>query len=175
MTSTIGLGVPVPKMLRESQMDSHPVASADPIAAVTGAWTLPFTAYLLLLSNRVVYQRVKNKQWIGDKLSSEKNNTGNHENPDPLFLASRCHMNFLENVPLAFLLTAIAELNGANRSMLNYAMAALFALRVGHVEAGLRGKDTLASGRIVGLFGTQGFLAGMAAYTAYLVKGYWGY
>ncbi|KAL8751381.1 MAG: hypothetical protein Q9199_006453 [Rusavskia elegans] len=158
MSSTIGLGLPVPKML-----------------PVTGAWTLPFTAYLLLLSNRVVYQRIKHKQWIGDKLNSEKDSTGNPENPDPLFLEGRCHLNFLENVPLAFILTAIAELNGANRSVLNYAMAALFAMRVGHVEVGLRGNGTMATGRPIGLFGTQGFLAGMAVYTAYLVKGYWGY
>lgn len=26
-----------------------------------------------------------------------------------------------------------------------------------------------------GYLGTQGFLAGMAVYTTYLVKGYWGY
>ena len=26
-----------------------------------------------------------------------------------------------------------------------------------------------------GYFGTQGFIAGMAAYSGYLVKGYWGY
>ena len=152
-----------------------PIASADAFTAVTGVWTVPFTAYLLLLTNRVVYQRVKNKQWIGDKLNSEKNTTGDAENPDPLFLEGRCHMNFLENVPLAFILTAIAELNGANRTVLNYAMAALFALRVGQVEVGLRGKGTMASGRPIGLFGTQGFMAGMAMYTAYLVKGYWGY
>ncbi|KAL8880989.1 MAG: hypothetical protein Q9198_001712 [Flavoplaca austrocitrina] len=142
---------------------------------VTGVWTVPFTAYLLLLSNRVVHQRIKNKQWIGDKLNSEKNTAGDAENPDPLFLEGRCHMNFLESVPFAFILTAIAELNGANRTVLNYAMAALFALRVGHVEVGLRGKGTMAPGRPIGLFGTQGLMAGMAMYTAYLVKGYWGY
>ncbi|KAL8705611.1 MAG: hypothetical protein Q9201_001298 [Fulgogasparrea decipioides] len=158
MSSTIGLGVPVPKML-----------------PVTGTWTLPFTGYLLLLMNRVVYQRIKNKQWIGDKLDGEKDKTGDHRKPDPLYLEGRCHMNFVENVPFAFLLTAIAELNGANRTILNYAMAALFALRIGQVELGLRGKDTLAPGRIIGLLGTQGFLGGMAAYGTYLVKGYWGY
>ncbi|KAI4206657.1 MAG: hypothetical protein LQ349_009914 [Xanthoria aureola] len=158
MSSTIGLGVPVPKML-----------------PVTGAWTVPFTAYLLLLSNRVVYQRIKNKQWIGDHLNNPDNKNHTTDNPDPLFLESRCHLNFLENVPLAFVFAAIAELNGADRSVLSYAMAALFALRVGHVEIGLRGKGTMANGRPIGMFGTQGFLAGMAAYTAYLVKGYWGY
>ncbi|KAI4258038.1 MAG: hypothetical protein L6R42_005329, partial [Xanthoria sp. 1 TBL-2021] len=58
---------------------------------VTGAWTLSFTAYLLLLSNRVVYQRIKHKQWIGDRINSEKDSTGNPEKPDPLFLEGRCH------------------------------------------------------------------------------------
>ncbi|KAL8709166.1 MAG: hypothetical protein Q9220_006046 [cf. Caloplaca sp. 1 TL-2023] len=140
---------------------------------VTGTWTLPFTAYLLLLTNRVVYQRIKNKQWIGSHIDPKKD--GDSDNPDPLFLESRCHMNFLENVPLAFVLAAIAELNGGNRTVLNYAMAALFAVRIGHVEIGLRGKGTMASGRPLGLFATQGVLAGLAAYGTYLVKGYWGY
>ncbi|KAI4133509.1 MAG: hypothetical protein LQ341_006160 [Variospora aurantia] len=158
MSSTIGLGVPVPKML-----------------PVTGAWTLPFTAYLLLLSNRVVYQRVKNKQWIGSQLKSDKDNTGNFDTPDPLFLNSRCHMNFLENVPYAFILTAVAELNGGNRTYLNYAMGILLAIRIGHVELGMRGKDTLGPGRPVGQFGTQALLGALAVYGTYLVKGYWGY
>ena len=84
-------------------------------------------------------------------------------------------MNFVENVPIAFILTALAELNGANRTYLNYAMAALLAVRIGHVELGLRAKNTMGPGRAMGIFGTQVFLAGMAVYTGYLVKGYWGY
>ena len=78
-------------------------------------------------------------------------------------------------MPLAFTLTAIAELNGANRKILNYSMAALLVLRVIHVELGLKGKDTVGWGRPIGFFGTQGFVAAMAAYSTYLVKGYWGY
>lgn len=84
-------------------------------------------------------------------------------------------MQFLETVPYAFVLTAIAELNGGNRTILNYAMAILFALRVGHIEMGLRSKDTFGAGRPLGVFGTQGLMAGLAAYGAYLSKGYWGY
>ncbi|KAL8664402.1 MAG: hypothetical protein Q9202_003092 [Teloschistes flavicans] len=136
---------------------------------VTGTWTLPFTAYLLFLSNRVVYQRIKNKKYLGDKLSAQA------AEPDQLFVENRCHQNFLENVPLAFTLAAIAELNGADRTILNYAFAALFALRIGHVELGIRSKDALGPGRLMGLLGSQAFLGGMAAYAAYLVKGYWGY
>ena len=67
----------------------------------------------------------------------------------------------------------VAELNGANRKVLNYALATLFALRVAHVEFGLKGKNALSIGRPIGFFGTQGFLGAMAAYSAYLIKGYW--
>ncbi|KAK5658094.1 hypothetical protein OQA88_2650 [Cercophora sp. LCS_1] len=34
-------------------------------------------------------------------------------NEDPLYIASRCHENFIENVPFALILAAVAELNGA--------------------------------------------------------------
>ncbi|KAI4177037.1 MAG: hypothetical protein LQ343_000517 [Gyalolechia ehrenbergii] len=158
MSSTIGLGVPVPKLL-----------------PVCGLWAVPFTAYMLLLSNRVIYQRLKHGQYIGDRLNSEKNNSGNHEKPDPLYLESRCHLNFLEHVPFAFVLAAIVEINGGNQVLLNYAMATLFALRIAHVEIGLRSKDTLGWGRAPGILGTQGLMAGMAVYGAYLVRDYWGY
>ncbi|KAL9603303.1 MAG: hypothetical protein Q9219_001326 [cf. Caloplaca sp. 3 TL-2023] len=150
---------------------SPPLVGARQIST----WALPFTAYLLLLSNRVIYQRLKHGQYIGGQLSTGNYKPGDHVNPDPLFLENRCLMNFLENVPLAFMLTAIAELNGGNRTWLNYAMAALFTFRISHVEIGLRSKDTLGPGRAPGILGTQGFLAGMAAYGTYLARDYWGY
>ncbi|KAL8931966.1 MAG: hypothetical protein Q9211_006617, partial [Gyalolechia sp. 1 TL-2023] len=113
---------------------------------------------MLLLSNRVIYQRLKNGQYLGDRLSSEKNSSGNHENPDPLYLESRCHLNFIEYVPFAFVLAAIAEINGGNRLLLNYAMATLFAMRIAHVEIGMRAKNTLGYGRAPGILGTQGLM-----------------
>lgn len=158
MSSSIGLGVPVPKL-----------------APVCGIWAVPFTAYMLLLSNRVIYQRLKNGQYIGDRLNSEKDNSGNHLNVDPLYLESRCHLNFLEHVPFAFILALIVEINGGDKTLLNYAMAVLFVLRIAHVEIGLRSKDTLGYGRAPGILGTQALMAGMAGYGAYLVRGYWGY
>lgn len=109
---------------------------------------------------------------MGDRF--EEGATSN-SNPDPLLLETRSHANFVENVPLAFTLTAIAELNGANRKVLNYAMATLFVLRILHVELGMKGKDTVGWGRPTAFFGTQAFFAGMAAYSTWLVKGYWGY
>lgn len=84
----------------------------------------------------------------------------------------------IENVPLAFILLGVAELNGGNRKGLNYAMAALFALRLAHSEAGLRLRGKFGGGglgRPVAYFGTSGVLIGLGGYAAYLVKGYWGF
>ncbi len=136
-------------------------------AAVTGTWTLPFAAYLMILSNRVVTHRIKSKKYMGEALESPSDT-------DPLYLDNRAHANFLENVPLAFVIAAVAELNGGNRKVLNIAMGVLLALRVAHVEMGLKGKDTVGPGRPLGYFGSQVWLGGLAAYGAYLVKGYWG-
>lgn len=83
---------------------------------------------------------------MGDRFVDAAESTSN-DKPDPLLLDSRAHSNFVENVPLCFTLAAIAELNGANRKALNYALAALFVLRIIHVELGLKGKDTVGWGR----------------------------
>ncbi|MCJ1248596.1 hypothetical protein MMC30_005814 [Trapelia coarctata] len=141
---------------------------------VTGFWALPLVAYQLLLQGRVVYLRLKNEKYMGKRLSSGSAIDNEHSNPDPLQLAIRSHSNFTENVPLAMVLAVIVELNGGNRKWLNYGMAALMFFRLMHVEFGMYGKDTMGPGRVIGHAGTQAWLVGMAAYGAYLVKGYWG-
>ena len=83
---------------------------------------------------------------MGDRYQDAEDSTSN-DNPDGLFLDSRAHDNFVENVPLCFTLLAVAELNGANRKALSYAMAVLFVLRIAHVELGLKGKNTVGWGR----------------------------
>ncbi|MCJ1432181.1 hypothetical protein MMC27_001537 [Xylographa pallens] len=156
-------------------MSSHTIGLSLPrvlFLPVAGTWTLPFAAYLLLLSNRTVYQRQRHEKYLGDKLAQESSNN-EQSNPDPLHLAVRSHQNFLENVPLAFIFTIIAELNGGNKKALNYGMAALLALRILHVEFGMYGQETVGAGRPIGYYGTQAWLAGMAAYGSYLVKAYW--
>ncbi|MCJ1482074.1 hypothetical protein MMC06_002236 [Schaereria dolodes] len=157
MSNKIGIGFSVPKML-----------------PITGTWTLPFAAYLVLLSNRVTNLRLSNKKFLGDR-SEPSSSPDEQTSPDALYLATRAHGNFIENVPLAFILAAIAELNGADRKWLNYAMAALLAMRIAHVELGLKGKDTLGPGRPIAFYGGQAWFAAVAAYGTYLVKGYWGY
>ncbi|MCJ1442598.1 MAG: hypothetical protein MMC23_003094 [Stictis urceolatum] len=156
MATPVGLGVPVPKML-----------------PIIGTWTLPFALYQAILSTRVCLQRVEHNVMIGDKSNPGPRSSAE---PDPLELASRAHGNFLENVPLAFIFAAVAELNGANKKNLNYIMATLLVLRIAHVELGLRAKENAAgAGRIVGYYGTQGALLGLAGWAGWLVKGYWGY
>lgn len=93
-----------------------------------------------------MYRRVKAEKYIGDRYVDAAESTSNGK-PDGLLLDSRAHDNFIENVPICFTLAAIAELNGANRKVLNYAMATLFVLRILHVEFGLKGKDTVGWGR----------------------------
>ncbi|MCJ1475025.1 hypothetical protein MMC13_003685 [Lambiella insularis] len=172
MSNTLGLNLPRILFTRECQrpelLTAYLLLMFDFVTtAITGTWTLPFAAYLLLLSNRVVTYRLKHEKYLGSKL--EQGSSGNEQsNPDQLHLAHRAHLNFLENVPMAFIIVLVAELNGGNRTALNYGMATLLALRVMHVEIGMYGKETVGVGRPIGYWGTQAWLAGMAAYGTYL-------
>jgi hypothetical protein len=65
---------------------------------------LPFTLYLLFLQARVVAIRATTTTNLGDRLSA--NREGGKDpmdplDPDPLYLATRCHQNYLENIPMA--------------------------------------------------------------------------
>ncbi|KAI4633392.1 uncharacterized protein J4E88_001351 [Alternaria novae-zelandiae] len=104
---------------------------------------------------------------MGDKSDESKGTT------DPLYVASRAQLNFTENVPLVLGIALLAELNGANRSYINYALGALFAFRVSHAELGLMINEAKGPGRIVGFYGTQAVLAGIAGYATYLITDYW--
>ncbi|MCJ1407749.1 hypothetical protein MMC19_001820 [Ptychographa xylographoides] len=141
-TSTIGL----PRLL---------------FAPATGTWTLPFAACYLALSHRVISSRLKHQKFLGDRVV-QKSSSDEQSDPDPLFLASRTHLNFVENVPLAFVLALVAELNGANKAVVNYSMATLLMLRVVHAF-GMQGPETVGIGRPIGYYGNQGWFAGMAA------------
>ncbi|KAI0481088.1 membrane-associated, eicosanoid/glutathione metabolism protein [Xylariaceae sp. FL0804] len=142
-----------------------------PLVPVTGTFALPFAAYFALLSARVVAIRLKHEAYLGDSLTDSTDPAARKN--DKLFLATRCHQNFIENVPLALALAAVAELNGGNRKALTYAMSLLFVFRVLHGDIGLN--KGLAVGRPIGYFGTMGTVVGLGAYAAYLVKAYWGF
>jgi len=148
---------------------------------IAGTWAAPFSLYYVLLSSRVLAQRMKTDVYFGseDKKSTATPSKTESGNPVPtdLEVASRCQVNFIENVPLAFVLLTIAELNGGSRKTLHYTMATLFALRIAHSELGLRLRGTFGDsgvGRPIGYFGSLGVLAGLGVYSAALVKGYWG-
>ena len=141
---------------------------------------LPFALFGTLLNWRVVAHRLADKHYLGD--NSAKATDGQQAaaaaaapGKNGLFLATRCHQNFLENVPLALVLAATAELNGGNRQYLTAALGSLLALRVAHTELGLRRQDAMGVGRPIGYFGTLAVQVGLAGYAAYLVKGYWGF
>ncbi|KAI1100406.1 membrane-associated, eicosanoid/glutathione metabolism protein [Jackrogersella minutella] len=150
MSATIGLSTPV----------------LAPLLPISGTFALPFSAYFSFLSYRVVAYRLKDKQYLGDN-SSKAGDTNN-----PLYLASRCHQNFIENVPLALVLAAFAELNGGNRKALTTALTALFTFRVLHAELGLI--TGMGVGRPIGYWGSLATITTLGGYAAYLVKGYWG-
>jgi hypothetical protein len=64
----------------------------------------------------------------------------------------------------------MAELNGGKPKIIHYAMATLLAMRIAHVELGLKIHNSLGLGRVLSFHGTQGWLLGMASYAFYLVK-----
>ncbi|CZS93137.1 hypothetical protein WAI453_000856 [Rhynchosporium graminicola] len=156
-----------------SNMSNVGISAIPKLLPIAGAWAAPFTLYNIFLSSRIFSQRIKKEVYFGDKDTSES-----AEKYSVLELASHSHTNFLEGVPLAFILLIIAELNGGNREALNYTMGALLALRIAHAEAGLMIKGNFGDGgvgRPIGYVGSLGVLGGLGAYAAVLVKGYWGF
>jgi hypothetical protein len=70
---------------------------------VTTMFLLPFTLYLLFLQARVVAIRATTTN-LGDRVQAnrkEGKDPMDPVDPDPLYLASRCHQNYLENIPMA--------------------------------------------------------------------------
>jgi len=75
-------------------------------------------------------------------------------NEQKLAVAVRSIGNFTEAVPLPLLFIFMAESNGASSRFAHGALAILFALRVAHVEFGLKGRGAAGPGRPVGALGT---------------------
>ncbi|KAF2650761.1 hypothetical protein K491DRAFT_697034 [Lophiostoma macrostomum CBS 122681] len=150
MTTKIGLGIPMPML-----------------APATATWAVPFAAYYLFLQNRIVYHRLSNRKYLGDSLGEDRSAK------DPLYVSTRAQLNFSENIPLALILTLLAELNGADRKYIHYALATLLALRVSHSELGLMRPGSQAPGRAIGYYGTEAVMLTLGGYLGYLVKDYW--
>ncbi|KAI1617310.1 membrane-associated, eicosanoid/glutathione metabolism protein [Exophiala viscosa] len=145
---------------------SVPVGITVPkLFPVTGAFAPAFAAYYLYLNLQVSAVRSHKETYLGSKGDDDQK----------LLVADRSHGNFVENVPMALLVAAIAEANGGNRRTITGSLAALLLFRIVHVELGLKSQGSLGWGRPIGYFGTLGFVAGMSGYAAYLVKSYWGF
>ncbi|KAI0140051.1 membrane-associated, eicosanoid/glutathione metabolism protein [Hypoxylon sp. NC0597] len=156
---------------------------------VTGAFALPFAGYYIFLSARVGMRRLSQRVAIGDRTpqdvppqpnttsssssSSSPTTTasGLHTSNDPLLLATRAQQNFAEYVPLALLLSAAAELNGADPATLAKALTALLAARVLHAEAGILRRDAMGAGRPLGFYSTLAVMGALAGWGAWLVLG----
>ncbi|KAF3905645.1 hypothetical protein ABW21_db0204245 [Orbilia brochopaga] len=140
------------------------------------ALALPaFTSYFSLLAYRVISCRVACETFVGNETKGKGKVVATQDSPDPLTVATRCHGNFAEYVPLALLTTAIVELNGGDKRIIAGGLGTLFLLRVGHVEFGLRSRAALGPGRIIGFLGTLGYLIGMGGYAGWLARGYIGF
>ena len=84
-------------------------------------------------------------------------------------------MNFVENVPLMFIIAILVELNGGNKKHLNYTLATFFLFRVAHVELGLRQPGSKGIGRLIGHYGTQIMYLLLGGVCLRNVKSYWGF
>ncbi len=83
----------------------------------------------MVLAVRVSMQRRAARLSIGDGAAV---GPGQEPVAPKLFLASRCHMNFVEYVPLTLILLALCELQGAARPIIMVMAAALVVGRVMH-------------------------------------------
>jgi uncharacterized membrane protein YecN with MAPEG domain len=66
----------------------------------------------------------------------------------------RAQGNFAETVPFIYLLITLAELNGLPSPWVNRAFGSLLALRIAHVELGLKRADSVGVGRPLGVIGS---------------------
>lgn len=137
-----------------------------PLLPITGTWCLPITLYYISLSGRVVWQRKQTWTVMGDRSNKSEDLLS-----DPLHTAIRAQTNFLETVPIALVLAAVAEANGASRKQLNWALGALLALRIVHCDLGLLRPGTRGFGRLVGYWGSLFWMAGVASWSAWLSQG----
>ncbi|KAK0708004.1 MAPEG family-domain-containing protein [Lasiosphaeris hirsuta] len=158
-----------------TRLGPNHVGIISPLLPITSSFVLPFTAYFALLSVRVIRRRLQDKVYLGDGPPPLENLASPSVVDNALFVANRCHANFVEHFPMALLLAAAAELNDAGRRSLTAALDVLLAARVAHVDLGLRRPGAAGMGRAFGFYGTMGSMAFLSGYAGWLVKGYWGF
>ena len=131
---------------------------ADIAIPITGLYAGILGILLILLSINVTRNRVRSKIMLFDGV-------------DPaLGRAIRAQGNFIEYVPAALLLVAVAELGGAPALALHAAGIVLVVARLLHAWALSRGTEP-SFGRLVGTLGTWIVIGVGAVYAIYLFLG----
>lgn len=85
-----------------------------PRLPITGTWAAPFTLYYLVLSSRVLFERLRSEVFVGDYAAASAATATATANNSPtaptaasgpgLVTLRGIHSNFNENVPLGFIL-----------------------------------------------------------------------
>lgn len=125
------------------------------VLPVTGSFAIPLVITSSLLGLNVVKTRIDLNTWEGDKtITKDGKEAQGVKQPDgntydPLLIATRCHANMMEHMPITLILAALAELNGADRKKLTSVLAVFSVLRVAHV-VGLTRANQLA--RALGMY-----------------------
>ena len=166
------------------------------VLPVTGSFAIPLVVASSLLSLNVVKTRIDLNTWEGDKTIGGKDGAGvkqpDGNTYDPLLLATRIHANMIENLPLTLVLSALAEINGADRKKLTTILATFTVVRVLHVIGlGKANQPCRAAGMLntivftrcssrdsngfPGYFGTQFVQLGLVGWLGLLMKDYWGF
>lgn len=110
---------------------------------------------------------------LGDTLPETNRNDLESLKRDRLYAAIRTQANFLEITPWALMLGALAELNGARRSTLNYAFATLFVLRFWHGEGGIMSVGRRGLGRFFGYWGSMIWMVTIGILNLNLTRPVW--
>ncbi|KAJ3096994.1 hypothetical protein HDU96_000570 [Phlyctochytrium bullatum] len=145
---------------------------------VVGLWLLPFLGLQTQLMWKVIKLRQKFKIPINDgmneviraEVKGEKTPEElkqMRENSLQIGYAIRAHANFTENVPIALLTLAIAELNGMPQILLHGLLGFFFYARWVHgATVQNHKKYGVGSGRVTGVMGTSVVTVAAAAWSA---------
>lgn len=117
---------------------------------VTALYASLLAVLIVVLALKVVFVRKGARIGLGD--------AGNHD----LQVRIRAHANAVENIPLALLLLALAELNGLSAVVLHLAGLILLLARIAHAYGFLATQGQYSRGRFFGTLATWLLILGLA-------------
>ncbi|OUR66126.1 hypothetical protein A9Q73_07660 [Bermanella sp. 47_1433_sub80_T6] len=108
-----------------------------PFLPITALYACLLALLLIHLAYQVVAQRIKHKSGLGHSEQS-------------ILLAGRNHANASEYIPIALILLALAELNGASMIIMHITGASFFIARLAHAWGFKAGQGGTHTGRYWG-------------------------